>query len=107
MRRLLTAALALGVSCHAAMACDLDQVVGYTLYASKVIQAYIEDGKRVTGFGGCTRDRILVFTDNTGVRCKETFIQTGTLPKAYLFARDQNNLMLCVGDNLYAVAPAN
>lgn len=108
MRRAWIAALVLGLSCRPAMAvCDLSRVVGYTLVFGKTIEAYIEDGKRVRGFEGCTRDRVLVFTDNTGVRCKETFVQAAQLPKAYLFARGPNDLKLCVESDMYDVAPAN
>lgn len=85
--------------------CDLSQVVGYQLVFGKVIEAYIEDGKRVEGFAGCTRDRMLVFTDNTGVRCKDTLLHTAKLPKVYLFARNANDLKLCVDDDMYEVAP--
>ncbi len=100
--------LVLGLWSRPALAlCDLSQVVGYTLVFGKTIQAYIQGGKRINGFEGCTRDRVLVFTDNTGVRCRETFVQTGDLPKAYLFARNANDMKLCVGDDMYAVAQAN
>ena len=71
--KLLTAAVLLAdAACPTLAACDLGRVVGYTLVFSKTIEAYIEDGKRVRGFSGCTRDRVLVFTDNTGVRCRDT-----------------------------------
>jgi hypothetical protein len=107
MRWLLSACLLLGLSSRPALAiCDLSQVVGYTLVFGKTITAYIQDGKRVTGFEGCTRDRVLVFTDDTGVRCKETFVQSTDRPKAYLFARNANDMKLCVGDDMYDVAQA-
>ena len=108
MRWLLAAALVLGLSSRPALAvCDLSQVVGYTLVFGKTIEAYIQDGKRVSGFAGCAHDRVLVFTDNTGVRCEEAFVHTATLPKAYLFARSRNDMKLCVDDDMYDVAPAN
>jgi hypothetical protein len=108
MRWLLPASLLLALSSHPALAvCDLSQVVGYTLVFGKTIAAYIQDGKRIPGFEGCTRDRVLVFIDNTGVRCKETFIQAAHLPKGYLFAKNANDLKLCVDDDMYDVAQAN
>ncbi len=103
MRWVLAALLVLYAPPARAM-CDLGEVVGYTLVFGKTIEAYIQDGKRVSGFSGCTRDRILVFTDNTGVRCKETFVHSAVLPKAYLFARGPE-LKLCVDDDMYDVAP--
>jgi len=87
--------------------CDLSALVGYTLVFSKTIDAYMLDGKRFRGFQGCTRDRVLVFHDNTGVRCKETFLQTGDFPRAFLFARGPNDMKLCVDSYIYEVAQAN
>ena len=108
MHWLLAALIVLGVSSRPALAlCDLSQVVGYTLVSGKTIGGYVEDGKRVAGFAGCTRDRVLVFTDNTGVRCKETFVHSANVPKAYLFAKSANDMKLCVDDDMYEVAPAN
>ena len=108
MRWLPAAIMVLALSSHSALAlCDLGQVVGYTLVFGKTIEGYVEDGKRVHGFAGCTRDRVLVFTDNTGVRCKETFVHTASVPKAYLFARNANDMKLCVDDDIYEVAQAN
>jgi hypothetical protein len=95
------------VSRPALAECDLSQLIGYTLVFSKIIDGYVQDGKRSHGFEGCTRDRVLVFSDNTGVRCKETFIQRGNLPTAYLFARNANDLKLCVEGSIYEVAQAN
>ena len=108
MRRLLPAMLVLCLSCSPALAvCDLGQVVGYQLVFAKTIQGYIEDGKQASGFEGCTRDRVLVFTDNTGVRCKNTLLHSARLPKAYLFARNANDMKLCVDDDMYDVAQPN
>ena len=108
MHWLLATLIVLGVSSRPALAlCDLSQVVGYTLVSGKTIGGYVEDGKRVSGFAGCTRDRVLVFTDNTGVRCKETFVHSANVPKAYLFAKSANDMKLCVDDYMYEVAPAN
>ncbi len=101
-------AVMLVLACHPALAvCDLSQVVGYQLVFGKTIQGYIEDGKQTSGFEGCTRDRVLVFTDNTGVRCKDTLLHSARLPKAYLFARSANDMKLCVDDDMYDVARPN
>jgi hypothetical protein len=108
MRRLLAVVLALVGATHSAFAaCDLGQVVGYQLVFAKVIEAYIQDGKRVQGFAGCNRERVLVFTDGTGVRCKDVDSANAHLPTAYLFARSENDMKLCVGDALYEVARPN
>ena len=108
MRWILMAAVVLGMSSRPAVAlCDLSQVVGYTLVFGKTIEGYIENGKRMQGYAGCTHDRVLLFTDNTGVRCKETFVHSANVPKAYLFARNPNDMKLCVDDDMYEVAQAN
>lgn len=90
----------------AAAGCDLSQVVGYTLVFARTIEAYLEAGRKHRGFQGCQPDRVLVFTDNTGVRCKGTSLQQATLPRAYLFAKTETDLKLCVGDEMLDVAPA-
>jgi hypothetical protein len=106
--RFLTVVLALGMLARPALAeCDLGRVVGYQLVFAKVIEGYVEGGKRVNGFTGCNRDRVLVFTDGTGVRCKDVDVASANLPTAYLFAKTQNDMKLCVGDALYDVARPN
>jgi hypothetical protein len=108
MRWFLAIALLLATAARPALAgCDLGQVVGYQLVFAKVIQAYVEDGKRVQGYAGCNRDRVLVFTDGTGVRCKDVGTANANLPTAYLFAKTQNDMKLCVGDDLFDVARPN
>ncbi len=108
MRRVLAVMLLPGLLARPALAaCDLSQVVGYTLVFGKTIESYIQGGKRVDGFEGCTTDRVLVFTDNTGVRCKDTFVHAAKLPTAYLFARSATDLKACIDGDMYDVAPAN
>jgi hypothetical protein len=91
----------------AADSCDLDRLIGYTLVFGKTIDAYIEQGKRTTGFDGCNRDRVIVFADGTGVRCTDTFVHSAGKVRAYLFAKSNTDLLLCVDGDLYKVAPAN
>src|SRR5271169_6426495 len=57
--------LILLVSPRARADCDLDQLTGYTLVASKYISGYIENNERKDGFEGCNYHRIIVFDDNT------------------------------------------
>jgi hypothetical protein len=99
---------ALATTPHPAVAagCDLSQVIGYTLVVMKTIEGYIEAGTRKRGFIGCQPDRVLVFTDNTGVRCKDVSLQRLDIPRAYLFAKSATDIKLCVGDEILNVAPA-
>lgn len=105
-QRLLVAALC-GLAAPAwASGCDLDQVVGYQLVQKKTVEAFIDGGKRQRGYQGCLPGRVLVFTDNTGVRCKGTVVQRLEIPVAFLFARSEADMKLCVGDQMLDVVPA-
>ncbi len=110
MRRMLLAVLVLAVStaAHADGRCDLNAVVGYQLFFAKPIQAYIQDGVRKNGYIGCEPDRVLVFADNTGVRCKEVSLQRlDGLPTGYLFGKNAGDLKLCVEGALFDVSSTN
>jgi hypothetical protein len=98
------ALLACGTMARAA-GCDLDQVMGYQVVASRTIQGHLENGKPVYGFEGCEPGRVLVFTDRTGLRCKGSGLAHLELPKAWIFAKSKDDLKLCVGDDLYDVGP--
>ena len=89
--------------------CDLNGLVGYQILFAKPIEAYIQDGVRKSGYKGCEPDRVLVFADNTGVRCKELVRQTvDGLPTGYLFVRGNlGDLKLCVEGELFDVSPTN
>ncbi len=88
--------------------CDLNGLVGYQILFAKPIQGYIEGGVRKKGYEGCEADRVLVFSDNTGVRCKELVRQHGDLPTGYLFARNNlGDLKLCVDGELFDVSQTN
>lgn len=102
----LVPALVLAIAPSAQARCALDSVVGYTLVQSKTIEAFIEGGQKTRGYQGCQPGRVLVFTDNTGVRCKGLSVQKLDIPKAFLFAKTQTDLKLCVGDEMLDVAPA-
>jgi hypothetical protein len=94
---------------HADGRCDLNTVVGYQIVFAKPIEGYIQGGTRKRGYEGCEPDRVLVFADNTGVRCKDLVIQhLDELPTAYLFARSNaGDLKLCVAGELFSVSTTN
>jgi len=64
---------------------------------------------RKKGYDGCEPDRVLVFADNTGVRCKDIVRQPHQeLPTGYLFARNNlGDLKLCVDGELFDVSRTN
>jgi hypothetical protein len=99
-----TAAFVLIVSASAKGECDLDEVVGYTLVAKKQIEGRIEKGHREQDFEGGDFDRIIVFTDGTGVRCIGYGYQYAYMPDAYIFARG-GLMKMCVESEFYDVGP--
>ena len=84
--------------------CDLDDVVGYTLLASKTIEGRIDEGQREDDFEGCDFDRIIVFTDGTGVRCATYSYSYAYRPDAYIFSNGIS-MKMCVDDEYYDVRP--
>ncbi len=82
--------------------CDLDDLVGYTLIASKYIVGRIDKSARHDDFEGCDFDRIIIFDDNTGVRCMTYSYTYSYHPKAYVFANGPL-MKMCVEGLLYDV----
>jgi hypothetical protein len=85
------------------ISCDLDSMVGWTLIARKTIEGRIDKGVRHDDFEGCEYDRIIVFTDNTGVRCTGYSYSYSYRPTAYIWANSYS-LKMCVGSSSYSVA---
>ena len=89
--------------------CDLGELIGYQLVFGKPIEAYVENGARRKGYAGCQPDRVLVFADRTGVRCKIVVLQKidDERPTGYLFAKTMDDMKLCVEGELFAVTSTN
>jgi hypothetical protein len=105
MYRLLIAIVCLALTSIQAFAfCKLNRVMGYTLVAQKTVVAKIEDGKREDGFSGCTYGRILVFEDNTGLRCAEYNYEYSYRPDAFIFVRG-SDIKACIEGYLYDLNP--
>lgn len=94
---------------HADGRCDLNGMVGYQIIQAKPIEGYIQGGMRKDGYDGCEPDRVLLFDDNTGVRCTELIRQhVDGLPTGYLFARNSlADLKLCVDGDMFTVSQTN
>ena len=104
----LTAALMMRGAAWADGRCDLNTVIGYQVVFNKTVEGYIQNGARKKGYDGCEADRVLVFTDNTGVRCKS--VSTRKLegfPPAYLFVNSKGDMKLCVEGELFEVTSTN
>jgi hypothetical protein len=89
--------------------CDLNTLIGYQLLFGKPIDGYIQGGQMKKGYEGCELDRVLVFSDHTGVRCKDVTLQhIDDLPVGYLFARENlGDMKLCVEGQLFDVSKTN
>lgn len=84
--------------------CDLDQMVGYTLIAKKIIAGSITDEKKEDEFSGCDFDRILIFDDNTAVRCTNYSYHYAYRPTAWIFVKS-SSIKLCIDNSWFDAAP--
>ena len=88
--------------------CDLNEVIGYQIVFSKAVEGYIQNGVRKKGYEGCEADRVLVFTDNTGVRCRGLALRKlEGFPRSYLFVNNKGDMKLCVEGELFDVMSTN
>ena len=84
--------------------CDLSEVVGWTLIAEKTVKGYADEDERSDGYKGCKSDRILIFTDNTALRCGEYIYDYAYRPDAYIFS-DGKLLTACIDDEMIDLRP--
>jgi hypothetical protein len=78
-----------------AASCSLDDAIGYTLVAKKKVMGFVENDRRDDSFSGCKFGRVLVFDDNTGVRCTGYTYHYAIRPAAYIFSNSYS-LKLCI-----------
>ena len=112
MRRMYIAALAVFLCAGVARAevdrCDLHEVIGYQVIFAKQVVAYVQAGKKTKGYEGCEPDRVLVFGDGSGVRCKDLSVHhLDDPPTAFLFGKSMSDLKLCVDGEMFGVTPTN
>src|SRR5262249_23871181 len=101
-RWVVTLGLCLTFLCPA-FGCDLDNMIGWTLIARKTVAGRIDKGVREDDFEGCDFDRIIVFDDNTGVRCTSYSYTYSYRPTAYIWANG-SSLKLWVEDTEFDVS---
>lgn len=108
-----TAYSVLAVACAAltaisaqASACDLDDLVGYTLTERKTIEGYLDDNAKgiKNDFKGCRSGRTIIFSDDTVVACTETSYGNAHQPEAYVF-NNGRRWKMCVDGKLYDIKP--
>lgn len=73
---------------HADLANELDELVGYTIIASKTIDRWYDDDEKDDSFNGCSHGRVIVFTDNTTLTCAEYGYQYAYRPTAIILAKE-------------------
>lgn len=73
---------------HADLADELDDLVGYTIIASKTIDRWNDDDEKDDSFNGCSHGRVIVFTDNTTLTCAEYGYQYAYRPTAIILAKE-------------------
>lgn len=79
--------------------CDLGDVVGYTLVAQKTVSGFLDlkKQKRSDDYEGCDFDRVLLFSDGSGIRCTSYHYHYAFHPDAYLFAK-HSTIKACIDD---------
>jgi hypothetical protein len=93
---------------HADLADDLDDLIGYTIIASKTIERWYDDEEGDDSFNGCSHGRIIAFTDGTTLTCAEYGYQYAHRPTAIILAKQFTyegktfvDYKMVVGDDVY------
>ena len=76
---------------HADLADELDDLVGYTIIASKTIDRWYDDDEKDDSFNGCSHGRVIVFTDGTTLTCAEYGYQYVKYVPAVVFSHAVGN----------------
>ena len=84
----------------------MDELLGYTLFAKKIIVGTINKGNKSKDFNGCDFGTTVVFSDNTGVVCLGYYYYYSYWPSALLFAKG-TLMKMCVEGELYDIGPLN
>ena len=82
--------------------CNAQVNVGSTLLARKTITGWIEQGVAHDGFEGCTYDRILVFSDQTGLRCSGYHYEYAYNPEAEIWG-SSGQFFICISGTMIPV----
>ena len=105
--RKIVAALALVGFCmsqpaHADLASRLSRYIGYKIIDVKTIVKYIDRDDNETGnaFKGCNFGRIIIFSDNTSLRCMSFDFTYEYRPEAIILSDGVGYIMI-VGEDVY------
>jgi hypothetical protein len=93
---------------RADLADELDDLVGYTILASKTVDSWYEDDEQDDSFEGCSHGRVIVFTDGTSLTYAEYGYQYAYRPTAIILGKEINyqnqtfvDFKMVVGDEVY------
>jgi len=103
MKALLVTIVLIQTACPCLAACRLEKVIGYTLVAKKTVTSSIQNDERKDEFSGCEFDRIIVFDDNTGIRCTGYSYHYAYRPEAYLFV-NSTRILACIDGEWFEAA---
>lgn len=80
---------------------ELDRLVGYTIVEKKTIKGYLDKDKKIKEeFNGCEYDRIIVFTDNTVLKCRSYSYSYSYRPDAIILSSGYS-IKMVVGNDIY------
>lgn len=93
--------LIVSTSAFSDLANELDDLVGYTIVAKKIITGWYDDDESEEGaFKGCRYGRVIVFADNRTLTCAEYGYQYAYRPTAIILSNGSLYKMM-VGGNVY------
>lgn len=88
-------------SVFASLANKLSNLVGYTVIDSKTITGwYNANGKKHDGFEGCDYGRVIIFDDNTTLKCEGYNYQYEDQPTAAILSNNLS-IRMVVGNSIY------
>ena len=76
------------IPAYADLADELENLVGYTIIASKTVERWYDDDEKDDAFNGCSHGRVIVFTDGTTLTCAEYGYQYAYRPTAVILGKE-------------------
>jgi len=96
------------IPAYADLANELEDLVGYTIVASKTVERWYDEDEKDYSFNGCSHGRVIVFTDGTTLTCAGYGYQYAYRPTAVILAKEISyqgksfyDLKMVVGDEVY------
>ena len=96
------------IPAYADLADELEELVGYTIIASKTVERWYDENEEDDSFNGCSHGRVIVFTDGTALTCAEYGYQYAYRPTAVILAKEITyqgksfyDFKMVVGDEVY------